>query len=102
MKKLPKIYQNQIDKKFNNNTSVYYSSMNSIKKGPEQKEEQSSVRETLQSLVQEKGYIFNKPILIKTKDKILDTAIVYMNETNITTLNEDIIKIEDILSITRK
>lgn len=98
MKKLPEIYKNQINKSFRNNKSVYYSN----EKIPENIQKNSTVKEVLKSLKREKGYIFNKPVLIKTKDKTIDTAIIYINENSIITLSEDTIKIEDILSITRK
>ena len=98
MKKLPEIYKNQINKSFRNNKSVYYSN----EKTPENIKKNLTVKEVLKSLKREKGYIFNKPVLIKTKDKTIDTAIIYINENSIITLNEDTIKIEDILSITRK
>lgn len=102
MKKLPKIYQNQIDKKFKNNNTVYYSNSNINNYKEYDNQDLNTIMSTLESLTKEKGFIFNKPLLIKTKDKLYDTAIVKINTTNIITLNEDTIKIEDILSINRK
>ncbi|MBO5138935.1 MAG: hypothetical protein J6B89_04805 [Bacilli bacterium] len=102
MKKLPKIYQNQINKKFKNNNTVYYSNQNITNYQNNENQNINTILSTLDTLTQEKGFIFNKPLLIKTKDNLYDTAIVKINSNTILTLNEDTIKIEDILSINRK
>lgn len=98
MKKLPKIYKQDIKKKINNNHSVYYSNTKDIK--PEILT--INVDEFLDVLFKEPGYIFNKALLIKTKDKTYDTAIVKKSDHYLYTLSDDKIKINDIVSIERK
>lgn len=103
MKKLPKIYQNEVKKNFNNNEKVYYSEKNRRNSSNSVKvKSKNQIIDELNSLKKESGFIFNKPLIITTKDKTYDTAIVKMNNIEILTLNEDIIKIEDIISIERK
>ncbi len=98
MKKLPKIYKQDIKKRINNNHTVYYSNTK------EQKSEilTIDVDEFLEGLFKEAGYIFNKALIIKTRDKTYDTAIVKKSDQYLYTLSDDKIKINDIVSIERK
>lgn len=98
MKKLPSIYKQSINKKFNNNNTVYYSTTRNIEK----KEDKFDPKEFIGSLFKEGGHIFNKALIIKTKDKIYDTSIIRSSEDYIYTLTEDSIRISDIISIERK
>ena len=94
MKELPKIYKQSIDKKIANNDTVYYCTSND-----------SSTYDPLSlidSLFKEGGHIFNKALLIKTKDKTYDTDIIQKKNDSIYTLSDDVIKICDIVSIERK
>ena len=96
MKKLPKIYQNKINKTINNNNTVYYCTTNNEIK------EDKDINKFLDNLFNERGYIFNKALIIKTKDKEYDTAIIRRNSDSIFTLSEDKIYINDIIYIIRK
>lgn len=95
MKNLPKIYKQKINKKFTNNSTVYYSTTQSQEKEPEIED----ISKFLDDLLKEDGYIFNKPLTIKTKDKTYNTAIVQKKEDKIYTLSDEIIRIKDIISI---
>jgi hypothetical protein len=94
MKKLPGIYHEDIDKNISNNQNIYYIS-NEI----ESINGDTNIEEFIDNLFKEDGYIFNKPLLIVTKDKKYDTAIVKKNNNKIYTLTDDIIDINDIISI---
>lgn len=98
MKKLPKIYKQDIKKRITNNNTVYYSKTTPLKKEPLN----INVEEFLDGLFKEPGYLFNKALIIKTKTKTYDTAIVKKSDNYIYTLSEDKIKISDINSIERK
>ncbi len=98
MKKLPNIYKNEINKKITNNNTVYYCTPK--KDFLEENLENPLV--FLENLFKEKGYIFNKPLIIKTKDKEFDTAIVRKTDRYIYTLTDDIILIDNIISIRKK
>ena len=65
MKKLPKIYQNKINKKINNNKEVEYVKNKNI-----------NVRETLNKIFSGMGYSYNIPVIIETNSKVYDTSIV--------------------------
>lgn len=97
MKKLPSIYKQAIDKKISNNNTVYYSTTKT-----DVKKDYFDPKEFIRSLFKEGGHIFNKALIIKTKNKIYDTSIVRASEDYIYTLTEDSIRISDIISIERK
>lgn len=97
MKKLPKIYQNKINKKIGNNTNYSY-----VKKEIYNFDDKQNIISIINSLFDEDGFIFNKQLIIKTKYKVYDTAIIKKDNNRIYTLTDDVIKIEDILSIERK
>ena len=97
MKKLPKIYQNKINKKIDNNTNYSY-----VEKEVYNFDDKQNIISMINSLFDEDGFIFNKQLIIKTKYKVYDTAIIKKDNNRIYTLTDDVIKIEDILSIERK
>ena len=97
MKKLPKIYQNKINKKIGNNTNYSY-----VEKEVYNFDDKQNIISMINSLFDEDGFIFNKQLIIKTKYKVYDTAIIKKDNNRIYTLTDDVIKIEDILSIERK
>ncbi len=98
MKKLPEIYKQDINKKITNNNTVYYSTT----KKEEKLYNNVDIKEFINNIFKEGGYVFNKPLIITTKDKTYDTALVKKSEDYIYTLTEDTIRISDIISIKRK
>lgn len=98
MKKLPKIYKQDFNRRITNNDTVYYSKTRNIKPEPLT----IHVDEFLDNLFKEDGYLFNKALVIKTKDQTYDTAIVSRADGYLYTLSDDKIRISDIVSIERK
>ena len=98
MKKLPEVYKQDIIKKITNNDTVYYCKTNSNIL----KDERINIKEFINNLFKERGYIFNKGLIIKTNDKVYDTAIIKKINNSILTLSEDLIDIDSIISIERK
>ena len=98
MKKLPGIYHKDINRNISNNQDVCYvkEEIRSISNNIN-----TNIEEILDNLFKEDGYIFNKPLIITTKDKSYDTAIVKKTNNKIFTLTDDIIDISDIISIER-
>ena len=92
MKKLPSIFQNEINKKIKNNREVTY-----IKE-----ENKELIIDTINAIFNGTGYAYNIPVIIKTKNNIYDTYLVSKTNTIVTTLNNDIIPINEIISIERK
>lgn len=99
MKKLPKIYQNSLDKKIRNNKVVSYVKKESV---DIQSFSKDDIYKTLDDIFSGIGYAFNIPVVIKTSDKVYDTSLVVRTDNNIVTLDNEVISIDDIVSIKRK
>lgn len=91
MKKLPSIYKNEINKKIKNNREVTYI-----------KEEKQNIHEIIDSIFNGLGYSYNIPLIITTKNKVYETSLISRSKTNINTLDNDSIPINEIISIERK
>ena len=93
MKKLPKIYQNKITKKINNNKTVCYLT--------EENEDTDYQIPTIIDKIEEVfsgfGYSYNIPVTIKTPNKVYNTSLIAKTSNNIITLDNDIIPISDII-----
>lgn len=94
MKKLPKIYQNDLKKIINNNKKVCY-----LDTEVKQQDPQKNIIETLDSIFSGIGYSYNIPVIITTKDNIYNTSIITKTKNNIVTLDNDIIPISEILNL---
>lgn len=98
MKKLPKIYQNEIDKNIKNNKTVYrFKNMDTRSSTPY--ENNKTVKETLDEIFNGIGYALNIVVLIKTKSKEYETTLVARTSNNIVTIDNEVIPIEDILNL---
>lgn len=95
IKKLPKIYQNEINKHINNNKKIHKINNKDI-------ECNYLVKDVLDSIFNTKGYVFNKEVIIKTNDNLYDTYIVSKNNNYLLTIDNDKIDIDDILYMKRK
>ena len=97
MKKLPKIYKNEITKKINNNKEVcYLKNRQTSDVTPHQKKD---IELTLDEIFSGIGYSYNIPVTIKTSTKTYDTSLITKTKNNVVTLDNDIISIEDIISL---
>ena len=105
IKKLPKIYQNTIDKPIYNNKKTYYIKNNSSKTDNVLEQDTMNIEQT-NSIIDEifngEGYPFNIPVVIKTNTKIYETSLVTRTNGYFLTLDYDKIRLEDIVSIQRK
>ena len=82
-----KIYVNKINEKVGNNQTSY-----------EIKDEET-IEDKLEELFSTNGYIFNVNVKIVTDDKTYDTKIASRIGDNIITLDNDVIRIDDIKDI---
>lgn len=94
MKKLPKIYKNEITKNINNNKEYCY--LESIE------EKKENIEEKIASIFNGIGYSYNIPVTIRTKDKEYKTSLIAKTKTSLITLDNDTIKISDIISLDTK
>lgn len=92
MKKLPKLYKNENMSLKNHNNN--YCIVNKI----DNKYENKSINNTIEELLKN-PCIYQIPLIIKTKDKSFVTRIVKVDNMNIYTIDNKIIKKEDIISI---
>lgn len=95
--KKPEIFKPIIEHKLNNNKNTYYSFINE-----ERKEVKEDPVDTLDRLIKNNSYIFNKNIKIVTKDKEYNTKIAGKIGKKVITLDGDSINIDDIILIEEK
>ena len=91
MKTLPSLFKNDnIRFKDNNKTNcIIKESVN------------NNVLDTIKEIFNSRGYPFDKKVIIKTKEKIIKTYLVSLLNNKVKTLNDEIINIEDIITIER-
>lgn len=99
MKKLPKIYKNEIDKKINNNKNICY-----VEKEDSvlQKNTKEQITETIEEIFSGIGYSYNIPVTIKTSNKTYETSLIAKTKNSIITLDNETIPLETIISIQKK
>lgn len=95
MKKLPKLYRNNISKPIKNNKEVCYLNREEVSK----EKPQQTVEEALSEIFNGIGYSYNIPVVITTKNKIYHTSIVTKTKQAILTLENEIIPRKDIIEI---
>lgn len=101
-KKLPGISKFSTSKKISNNKNAYYSFVEQdkdVRSGNNERDNFIKKEETLDDLFNNGQYIFNIPVKIKTKDKIVSSNIVAKVNDHIITSDSDIIEIKDIENI---
>lgn len=97
MKKLPKIYKNEITKKINNNKEVCYLKNEQVSDMTHNSKK--DIELTLDEIFNGIGYSYNIPVTIKTSTKTYETSLITKTKNNVVTLDNDIISIEDIISL---
>ena len=96
MKKLADLNKNPNSKGIDNNKKVYYM------KEENRAINRNDIEEELNNIFNGLGYAYNIPVEIKTKNQIYHTSLVTKTKENIVTLDNNIIPISDIISITKK
>lgn len=95
MKKLPKVYQHEFNKKINNNKEVCF-----LREEPGKIIEPSTtINETITEIFSGIGYSYNIPVIIKTTNKVYETNLISKTKNNLITLDNEVIPIEEIISI---
>lgn len=97
MKKLPEIYKNQNTKLIDNNKKVYY-----MKKEENRSMIKNTIEEQLDNIFHGLGYSYNIPVEIITKNETYHTSLVTKTKENVVTIDNQVIPISDIISITKK
>lgn len=97
IKKLPKIYQNEIDKEIRNNKNLC-----KVEEVDSRKMNNIEVNEFIDNLFNTTGYAFNIPVIIKTNNNIYDTSVIIKKNGYLLTIDRDKINIDNIISIKKK
>ena len=97
MKDLPKVFRNNIDKKFNNNSSVYYSSRNSSI--DEEVKDNRTVLQKINEIFSSPNYVYKANVEIILKDKKVTKRIIGRNKNYIITMDNTLIPVNDIIDI---
>ena len=94
----PNVFVNKIDHKLNNNEQMF----ESFKSEREESSNDVDVRRKLKEIFNSPKYVYKADVIIKTNKGILEKTIVGMNKGEILTLDNEKIKIEDIIDINLK
>ena len=102
MDKKPEIFKPEIGK-IDNNKKAYYSFLDDrLDIKTDEYEENDDVITFMNKLARSGSYIFNKDVIIVTKDKKYETRIAGKLGDRIITLDNDSIKVDDIIKIYEK
>lgn len=102
MDKKPEIFKPEIGK-IDNNKKAYYSFLEDrLDIKTDEYEENDDVITFMNKLARSGSYIFNKDVIIVTKDKKYETRIAGKLGNRIITLDNDSIRIDDIIKIYEK
>lgn len=99
MKDLPKVFQNNIDKKFNNNSSVYYSSNDNRSLNTEEVKDNRTILQKINEIFSSPNYVYKANVEITLKDKKVTKRIIGRNKDFIITMDNTLIPISDIVDI---
>ena len=96
MKELPKVFHNKIDKKFDNNRSVFYSN-NTYE--DDRSVDTRTVLQKINEIFSSPNYVYKANVEITLKDKKATKRIIGRNKNYIITMDNDLIPISDIVDI---
>ena len=97
--KLPKVFQNKIEKKINNNNKFFYSAN---KHKENDNAEPVDVRKKINEIFSSTNYIYKASVLIKLSDKTFNTKIIGRNKNYLITMDNKTIPIDEIKDISIK
>ena len=95
MKDLPKVFHNRLDKKFNNNESVYYSDRD-VK---DDTIDNRTVLQKINDIFASPNYVYKANVEITLKDKKINKRIIGRNANYLITMDNNLIPITDIIDI---
>ena len=99
MKDLPKVFQNNVDKKFNNNSSVYYSSNDNRSLNKEEVKDNRTILQKINEIFSSPNYVYKANVEISLKDKKVTKRIIWRNKDFLITMDNMLIPIRDIVDI---
>ena len=107
-KKLPKVFQNTIDKDISNNDKYYYSA-NKDENNNEVKEENkpkiikpNNINKKINEIFASPTYVYKANVEVTTKESTITTKIIGRNKSYLITMDNKTIPINDIIDIKLK
>ena len=107
--KLPKIFANKIEKKIKNNKEIYVSTPTAEekietnnRKGLSKNNEKTinkTIEQKINEIIKSNNYIYKIPVKIQLKNEEIITNIIGKNKKNIITIDNKLIKIDEIKNI---
>ena len=106
-KKLPKVFQNKIDKDVSNNDKYYYSANktndNNIKESVNKKViKPKNINKKINEIFASPTYVYKANVEITTKDSTITTKVIGRNKSYLITMDNKTIPINDIIDINMK
>ena len=107
-KKLPKVYQNTIDKDISNNDKYYYSANkaennNEVKADNKHKVvKPNNINKKINEIFASPTYVYKANVEVTTKDSTITTKIIGRNKSYLITMDNKTIPINDIVDIKLK
>lgn len=89
------LFVNKFDKEFRNNEKVFYSRGNNINR----EIEKVDVRKKINDIFKSNDFIYKADVVITLRDCKLNTTIIARNNSSLITMDNEVIKISDILDI---
>jgi len=99
MKDLPKVFHNNVNKKFNNNSNVFYSCNDNRNLKNDDVYDKKNVLQKINEIFSSPNYIYKANVEITLKDKKITKRIIGRNKNYIITMDNMLIPINDILDI---
>jgi len=99
MKDLPKVFHNKINKKFNNNSNVFYSCNDNRNLKNDDVYDKKNVLQKINEIFSSPNYIYKANVEITLKDKKITKRIIGRNKNYIITMDNMLIPISDIIDI---
>jgi len=99
VKDLPKVFKNNVNKKFNNNNDIYYSSLNNTSQNRNETNDNKSVVQKINEIFASPNYVYKANVEITLKNKKINKRIIGRNKNYIITMDNTLIPINEILDI---
>lgn len=106
-KKLPKVFQNKIDKDVSNNNKFYYSANKTnesdVKENLNRKEiKPKNINKKINEIFASPTYVYKANVEITTKDSTITTKVIGRNKSYLITMDNKTIPIDNIIDIKLK
>lgn len=97
MNELPKVFHNKINKEIKNNENIFYS--NNTREINEEKKDNKNIIQKINEIFSSSNYIYKANVEIVMNDKTIHKRIIGRNKDYIITMDNELIKISDIIDI---